>query len=212
MNTPCIPDQPDGDDHELLPTRRSLLERLGKLDDPSWRDFFQTYWKFIYSTARRANLSDCEAQDVVQETVIYVSRKMPGFTYRAQGSFKAWLNKLIHWRIQDQLRKRQGRCVAFAPPNPGEPDPFLEIPDPAAQNPAESDEEWDRNLLEAAVQKVKEQIKPKQYQIFDLYVMKNWPIRKITSTLGVNFGQVYLAKHRVTALIRQEFQKLQGQY
>ena len=42
--------------------------------------------------------------------------------------------------------------------------------------------------------------------------MKQWPIRKITKSLGVNFGQVYLAKHRVTGLIREELKKLQERY
>ncbi len=213
MTTPNDLEHPEGDGHDLLPTRASLLERLGQLDDPSWHEFFQIYWQFIYNTARRGGLSDGEAQDVVQETVIYVSRKMPGFKYdRSKGSFKGWLSKLIHWRIADQMRKRQGHRELFVPPDPHAPDPFQQIPDPAPQNVAAVDEEWDRNLFAAAVQKVKEQIKPKQYQIFDLYVMKQWPIRKITKSLGVNFGQVYLAKHRVTGLIREELKKLQERY
>src|SRR5262245_20234211 len=42
---------------ELLPTRRSLLDRLRNWEDQtSWQDFFNTYWKFIYGVAIRSGL------------------------------------------------------------------------------------------------------------------------------------------------------------
>jgi DNA-directed RNA polymerase specialized sigma24 family protein len=81
------------DQDEYLPTRQSLLQRLKNLDDQaSWKSFFDQYWKLIYSVARRAALSDAEAQDVVQETIICVTKKIQGFSYDpAYGSFKGWL-------------------------------------------------------------------------------------------------------------------------
>jgi RNA polymerase sigma-70 factor (ECF subfamily) len=102
---------------EYLPTRESLLGRLKDLgDDQSWRDFFLTYWKFIYGVAIRAGLDDAGAQEVVQETVISVARHMPDFNYdSAHGSFKAWLLNLTHWRINDQFRKRQAEQKALSP-------------------------------------------------------------------------------------------------
>ena len=65
-------------DADSLPTRRTLLSRLRNLgDDASWRVFFDTYWRLIYNVARKAGLPDSDAQDVVQDTVIAVARKMP---------------------------------------------------------------------------------------------------------------------------------------
>ena len=73
-----MPASPD----ELIPTRRSLLSRLEDWDDQeSWREFFNTYWKLIYGVALKAGLSDAEAQDVVQDTVVAVARKMQDFRY-----------------------------------------------------------------------------------------------------------------------------------
>src|SRR5262245_2326125 len=57
--------------NELLPTRESLLSRLRDVsEEGSWREFFELYWKLIYNTARRASLSNTEAEEVVQETMI----------------------------------------------------------------------------------------------------------------------------------------------
>src|SRR5256885_472938 len=94
---------------ELIPTRRSLLVRLKDWDDKtSWKDFFDTYWSLIYGVARKSGLSDSEAQDVVQETIISVARKIPEFHYDpAVCSFKTWLMQMTQWRIIDQFRKKQ---------------------------------------------------------------------------------------------------------
>src|SRR5437667_6517364 len=94
---------------ELIPTRASLLGRLKDWkDEASWKVFFETYWKLIYNAAIKAGLTDAEAQDVVQETVISVSKSMPTFDYDCEkGSFKSWLLLLTRWRIIDQFRKRQ---------------------------------------------------------------------------------------------------------
>ncbi|MCI0541811.1 MAG: hypothetical protein L0Z50_41980, partial [Verrucomicrobiales bacterium] len=70
--------------NELL-TRRTLVDRLKDLDDQrSWQDFFDTYWRLIYGTARKAGLTESEAEEVVQETVITMARKMNDFQYDPQ--------------------------------------------------------------------------------------------------------------------------------
>src|SRR6266487_2545077 len=94
---------------DLIPTRQSLLGRLKRWDDQeSWREFFNIYWKLIYRAAVRCGLSDTEAQDVVQETVIDVARKMEHFTYDpAVDSFKGWLLYLTRKRIALQYRRRE---------------------------------------------------------------------------------------------------------
>ena len=96
---------------DLVPTRRTLLSRLKQWNDQeSWQDFFNTYWKLIYTVAIRAGLDKTEAQDVVQDTVISVARQMPNFKYDpARGSFKSWLFLITRRRINDHLRKQYRR-------------------------------------------------------------------------------------------------------
>ena len=94
--------------NELIPTRTTLLGRLKDWrDNSSWQEFFDTYWKLIYGFAIKAGLNEAEAEDVVQETMISVAKKIPGFKYnRNIGSFKGWLLMTTRWRIIDQFRKR----------------------------------------------------------------------------------------------------------
>ena len=85
------------------------------------------------------------------------------------------------------------------------------IADPAGVNLETIwDTEWKSNVFNAAIDKVKRRVNARQYQIFDLYVIKQWPVQKVASTLGVNIGRVYLAKHRISALIKKEIQNLES--
>ena len=67
------------------------------------------------------------------------------------------------------------------------------------------------SLLAAAMEKVKRQVNPKQFQIFDLYVVKKWPVLKVAQTLGINVGHVYLANLRISAFLSREIKKLKGE-
>ena len=208
MNAPKLIDY-----EELLPTRLSLLSRLKSVDDnESWYQFFHTYWKFIYGIAVRSGLTDAEAQDVVQETIISVSKQMTKFD-RTKGSFKGWLFQQTKWRIQDQFRKRLRDSVLVSV-SENEEQSGHGIESIASPDDREAiwEDEWQKNLIEAAAQRVKEKVNPKHFQMFDLYVLKKWPMSKVTTTLGVNVGQVYIARHRIAGLIKKEIKVLENQF
>jgi DNA-directed RNA polymerase specialized sigma24 family protein len=71
------------------------------------------------------------------------------------------------------------------------------------------EEEWQRTLFAAALLRVKRQANARHYQMFDLYAVKLWSVDKVAQTLGVSTGQVRLAKHRITALMRREVARLE---
>jgi RNA polymerase sigma-70 factor (ECF subfamily) len=199
---------------DFIPTRKTLLERLRNVDDSeSWRAFYETYWGLIYSTAMKAGLKGFEAEEVVQETLIGVAKSMPTFRYNgAHGSFKSWLLKLTVWRISDQFRRRRTRGNArFAlDMDPGD---ITEIPDLASTGlEREWEAEWERNLLDAAMRHVKLKANHKEYQIFDLAVLQEWPVLKISASLKVNPASIYRAKHRVAQLLKAEVEQLKSTY
>lgn len=198
---------------QFMATRWSLLSRLKDVqDEASWQDFFDTYWKLIYGVALRAGLNDAAAQDVVQETILTVMRNLPEFkTDPAAGSFKGWLLQIVRWRVADQFRRRQRRERRLVSVATGTgATPILErIPDPAGFDLERVwDEEWEKNLVDLALQRVKSKVGGKLYQMFDLYAVKRWPVREVARALRTTVGHVYVAKHRVSALVRKEILEL----
>ena len=202
------------DPDELLPTRWTLIERLKNWDDQeSWRQFFETYWKLIYGVAIKSGLTHSEAQDVVQETVISVLKSLPKFEYDAEkGSFKTWLLRLTSWRVLDQLRKRQRHIEPRAATRTSTRTATIErVTDPVGMKlEAAWDDEWERNLMEAAIERVKRKVDPRQYQAFDLCVVREWSAARVARALKVNRGRVYLIKHRINNLIKKELAYLQA--
>jgi RNA polymerase sigma factor (sigma-70 family) len=198
---------------DLIPTRYSLLSRLQDWgDQESWKVFFDLYWRLIYSVAIKSGLSEAEAQDVVQETVIRVAKGIHKFKRdRALGSFKGWLRNVTRWCIADQLEKRRmaGPHERVDPSDHGSCPVLEEIPDPASLD-LESvwDAEWQANLFHTAIERVKRCVKEEHYQVFHLYVVKQWPAGEISRALKVNVGQVYLIKHRISTLIKREIRIL----
>lgn len=194
---------------DQIPTRHSLVKRLKDTgDQESWREFFETYWKLLYSFALKRGCTDVEAEDVVQETVISVSRKMPEFTYDpAHCSFKGWLMHVTNKRVIDQLRKRNHRLVPkpSAFPDTATGSTFAQVPDPGGL-PLEAiwKDEWEKNLIGAALERVKRRVKAQHYQVFHLLIVKQHSAAEVSEMLGVSRAAVYLAKHRVGTLVKRE--------
>lgn len=213
----------------LLSTRRSLLGRLANWGDQrSWQEFFDTYWRLIYSVAIKAGLSDAEAQDVVQETVLTVARKIGDFKSQpALGSFKGWLLTITRRRIADEFEKRAKFATSAHPPaetvlrlpkrgieseDSTRTSTVERVPDPAIVGiDAYWEEQWQLHVFNSAVERVKNQVSPKQFQMFELYVLRDWPVSKVAQTLAVSAGQVYLAKHRISSLLKKERARLESQ-
>jgi RNA polymerase sigma-70 factor (ECF subfamily) len=199
---------------DFLPTRDSLIGRLRNWEDQdSWQVFFDTYWKFIYGVAIKAGLSETEAQDVVQETVVTVAKKIKDFQIGAEhGSFKAWLVRTTKWRIADQFRKRGRLAELTEPPSEtiGRTSVMERVPDDAAVLEADRalDQDWEQNLLDVAVEKIRRNAGNEEFQLFHLHVVKGWPATKVAESVGVKLSQVYDAKYKLLPLVQREVERL----
>jgi RNA polymerase sigma-70 factor (ECF subfamily) len=206
-----------------LATRESLLRRLTDCgDQSSWREFYATYRDLIWRFALKAGCTETEADEVVQETVIAVARKLPEFKYDpAVCAFKTWLLNQTAWRVKDQIRKRgkvgQASNLSGAGKKPALPSDdrrtatVERVADPAANElEAVWETEWQQTVMEVAMRRVKEQANLKECQMFDLYVLRGWLAREVARALGVSVARVYLAKHRIAPLVRREIKQIEA--
>lgn len=205
--------QPKDDSY---PTRPSLLERLKNTGDKrSWEEFDNIYGRLIRGFALKAGLTEAEADEVVQETMAAAAKHLPEFRYDPKRcSFKTWLLNFSQWRVTDQLRKRlpaASRPARDEASQEGSRTATIErVPDPAGGDLERLwDREWTATLLQRALGKVKGQVEPGQWQIFDLYALKEWKPAEVARVLGVSVGRVYVTKHRVGARVRKELHELE---
>ena len=200
-------------------TRQSLLSRLRDWQDQEgWQEFFDTYWRLIYNVARKAGLNDVEAQDVVQETFIYLSRRMPKFQYdHARGSFKSWLRVVTRSRINVYRRseKADEKFIRepFSPNTGNGADALEAVPDPAGDALDEVwQQEWEENLVSTAFRRVRSKVSSQQLLIYRTTMLGGLPLGQVAGKLGVSVAQVYLARHRVGKLFNAELRRLRQEF
>lgn len=199
-----------------LLTRPSLLYRVrDQSDSASWEEFHRLYRRLIYGRARRAGLSHADAEEVAQDVFKRVAETIGEFEHDPnRGSFRGWLMQLTHWRITDKFRNQPK--VPGSSPSAGGGDTTTgtatieRVPSPTEEED-EWDREWQEHLLAAAIERISRRVKPRHFQVFELYVRQQWPVLKVSAQLGVNPASVYLIGHRLTKLLKAEVAELQKQ-
>jgi len=212
--------QPDGGAARTrfsIPTRGSLLSRIKNWEDAeSWHEFYRLYERFIFSVARQAGLTVDESNEAVQETFCQVAKNIPEFSYDPSvGSFKSWLMHTARWHVMNQFRKRERAGPhAEAREHPSDRTATVDgIEDPRGSPfDRRQEEEWRLGLREAALQRLRSRVKPKQFQAFHLYVIQEAPVERIQEALGVERSYVYTAKYRVGRLFAAEMARLEREY
>lgn len=207
--------EPTANPDNFLPTRRTLISKLRDWEnDDSWQEFFDTYWKLIFSVALKSGLTHPEAEEVVQETIVSIAKKMDSFEYDPDRcSFKGWLKHMTRLRILDQFRKRKPGDQAFArtekpsrqPDTGASDDPVDQLADSHADALEQIwEREWEDNLIELTLQRIKTHVRPEHYQIFYMNVVQGRSCREVAQLVGTTVSQVYVVRHRVGKLAKQE--------
>ena len=206
-------------DSDPLDTRSSVLRRVKDPDDrDSWQAFFDLYRRPIRSLAIRAGLTEDEAEEVVQNTLIEVSRRIQSFEYdRSKGSFKAWIFTLTRWRVANQFHKRVPGSVPIECLDSDEGDDSGKhrnsVIRALSDEPDETwEREWRQELFDAALSKVRETLPPKQFQVFELLTAKQLSVARVAELFRTNRAHVHLLKFRVVFALKKEVARLEKEH
>lgn len=198
-----------------LRTRPTLLYRVRDgQDGASWQEFHRLYRRLVYGRARRAGLAHADAEDVAQDVFARVAETIGDFDLNPdKGSFRGWLMKLTRWRIADKFESL-GRTPAHSSgprdATSARTATIERVPSPE-EDEDEWDKEWQRHVLAAALERLARQVKPRHFQVFDLYVRQQWPVLRVSRELGINPASVYVISHRLTKQLKAEAERLQKQ-
>lgn len=198
-------------------TRRSLLTRLKNWDDrEGWKEFVDRYGGFIFRIARRSGFTREEAEDVLQDTMLSVAKKIPDFTYQGErGSFKAWLVMITKSRIIDHLRKRYRR-LPDASGDTAVTEEATRLEERIAQQEDEMShesmwqKEWEDYLLATALERVKLRMPAKHFLAFRMCSQQGRTPAEVAKVLGISLAKIYLIRHRAGKVVAAEIERLRG--
>ena len=192
-------------------TRQTLIQRLKDTDnDDAWKEFYDFYWQSITGWARRFGCSPTKADDVFQETMVCLLRKMPTFEYdRGKGSFRSYLKTIVKGRCYDLFRKEK-RYIAMSSDN-NDSNPLNSSLDLLSSEKSESisledDNIWLSSLVQQALRRVYDKVDQPTYKSFCMYVLEDYSVDEVSKRLGdLRIGTIYQQKSRVLKMLEKEF-------
>src|SRR5262249_16626795 len=143
--------------------------RQNPLDEAAWAEFVEHYGAKIYAWCRKWDLQEADAQDVTQDVLLRLARKMKDFTYDPSKSFRAWLKTLTAHAWSDFVKARARRGLGS-----GDSRVHAALESAAAREDLVKhlEEEFDRELLEEAMLRVRLRVAPQTWQAFRLTALE----------------------------------------
>jgi RNA polymerase sigma factor (sigma-70 family) len=197
----------DSDAHAR--TSATLLGRLGgdPADATAWDEFVRHYGRKILQWCRHWGLQDADAEDVTQNVLLQVARKMKTFTYDPTKSFRAWLKTLTHaaWCDWVEGRKKLGQ-------GSGDSQVLELLQSVAARDNLVRllEEQHDAELLEAASAQVRLRVEPRTWEAFRLMAFEGLSGAEAAARLGMKVASVFVFRSRVQKMLQEEIRLLEG--
>jgi len=183
-------------------TRATLLERLRDGADPlAWDQFFQRYWRLIYTSARRRGCSEPTAEEIVQEVVLAVFEQRQAFRYDpSRGRFRDWLAAVVRNTVARQRRQPSQRVRGQGGDTP---DVARDLPSTEPQADALWEAAFEQAMLAILLDIVRREVSPETYQAFELVALNEMPGAKVAQITGLTRNAVYLARKRVLRRLQE---------
>lgn len=190
-------------------TSVTLLGRLHQQpgDAAAWHEFVTRYRPRIHVQCLALGLQAADAEDVTQAVLLRLVEKLPQFRYDPGQCFRAWLKTVTHHLLVDYLaehRRQQGSGESAIIR-------LLENVQAREDLVREMEAEYERELFEEALKRVREQVPAQQWEAFRLTALDQLSGAEAAARLGMLVATVYTARSKVQKLVRDEVQRLEDQ-
>jgi len=186
----------------MADTSLSLLDRLrGSPDDDAWQRLVEIYTPLIRGWLRRFSAAPDDCDDLVQEVLAVLVRKLPEFQRDPRpGAFRRWLQGITVNCLRDAWRARRVRPAATGNSR------FLEVlqqlQDPHSGLSRLWEEEHNRHVIGRLLDLIRPQFEPKTWRAFERVALDGITAEKVATELGISVNAVFIAKSRVLTNLR----------
>ncbi|MSQ93854.1 MAG: sigma-70 family RNA polymerase sigma factor [Gemmataceae bacterium] len=192
----------------MIETSFSLLDRLQQgPEDASWQRMVDIYTPLIRGWLRRYTVLNQDIDDLVQEVLAVVVRKLHEFERQPRiGAFRRWLRTITvnclrnFWRAQRYQPKAGG--------NAGFGDVLDQLEDPESDLSRLWDKEHDDRVIQRLLELIRPYFEAKTWQAFTGVALQGRPVDQVAAELGMSANAVFIAKSRVLHQLRREGQDL----
>lgn len=157
----------------------------------------ELYAPLLYRWNVAVGLQPADAQEVVQEVLLVVFRRLGQFEHRHPGTFRAWLksitaNKIRELRARRSRRREDASMEAMAA--------IGTLPDDNADFAWA--ERYAEDLFARACELVRPLVTPTTWRIFTAVYIERVPVDTVAKRCGVSRNAVYIAQCRCLSKLR----------
>lgn len=163
-----------------------------------WHRLVDTYGSLLRGWLARAGVPAADRDDLVQDVLMVVVRRVGEFEHRGPGAFRAWLRGILANHLKKFFRTRtDGPAVALDA-----------IADPESVLGKQWDREHDEYHAARALRAVEGDFAPATWLAFRRQVIDGLAPTAVATELGLSLNAVILAKSRVLKRLREELRGL----
>ena len=182
-------------------TSKTLLEKISSGDEISWDEFYRKYAPVIKAVAKYKGI-EYDADDICQQVMMHFFKQSRTFKFDPGiAKFRTYLGRIVSWKIIDYYRKKREKLS-------GELSGELD----AVPVDAELDKiymaEWHKVIIAEAEDELRKRVSPETFQAYQLYAVQGRPVEKVSAFLECSANQVYQAKKRCFAMMREILLKM----
>lgn len=176
-------------------------------DSDAWRRLADIYSPLLHASLKRYDLQAADAEDLVQEVLLTVSRELPMFEHSGRtGAFRSWLRAILVHRLRDFWRSRNYRPAATGGST------WIEQIDQLADESSNASREWnlehDRHVMSKLLEQVRPRFEAKTWEAFHRQMFDGQRADAVAAELGMPLNSVYVARSRVLSTLRREADRL----
>lgn len=159
------------------------------------------YAPLLFRYARARGLSRDDAEEVRDQCLEIVSRKMESFAYsKTKGGFKAWLSTIVKRKVIDMARRHRE--------NIADTQELRALRDPGPTPDEAWERAWRNEHLRYCVELVRPMVSEINFRAFGMLMLDECSVAEVTAELGLNSNQIYKAKSRVLKCVREKMAEL----
>ena len=187
----------------MLTTTETLLKGLAEGNEGRWARFYRDYAPFLEDfVSRKFPLAHEDAEEIVSDTLIDIAKMMPTYRYNKakKGAFHSLLAKIAQNKAIDRLRKLKRTAE--------------ELEKFAAEPVALSEEDWRREIYNAALRRVMADasILESTKIAFRRHVQLGESAVEVAADLGLEVNALYQIKNRMKEKIAAEVESLKSEF
>ncbi len=179
------------------------LTWLGKLvgspTDADWQPLMDVYAPLVRSWAARAGVPMGDTQDLVQEVLLVVVRRIGEFEHQHAGAFRAWLRAILANHLKKYFRDHAKAPCAID---------LEALEDGQSGISQKIDREHDAHIVRETMKRIESDFEPLTWMAFRRQMLDEVKPAIVAAELGISLNAVIKAKSRVLKRFREELKMI----